>query len=663
MSRARLIITLAALAATLAGALAFALVRAQHQASSTILDSFSARNRFAAKTTSDLMSGSTKQNTQLARELFSGSGSTLRGGLARYQSTGPATDHVVLLNGRGRVLLADPPVRGGLRALLARNPLVRDALRGRFSHSDVMLGRDGAPLFEMAMPFRTPHGRRVWIDSAPAALLQTYVGGYLKAGPGVAGAHGYLLDGRGRVLASSGAAKPGAAVRDRALLAAMADHRAGEVGKRYFAWAPVTHSRWRVVFVAPRATLLAPVEGSGKRITALLFGAFLILLTLSILLAIRSMRRTAELAAAREREAHAVKLAHERLHDALTGLPNRALIQDRLEHALAGLARRRASVGVFFLDLDRFKRVNDSRGHGAGDELLRRVADRLASVVRAGDTVSRFGGDEFVVVCEELRDADDALRVAGRLQEAIVLPLQIAGRELHLTASVGMALQGPADRPTTAEDLITAADAAMYRAKERGRGSVEMFDAELHRHAMERLDIEIGLRKAITRDELVVHYQPIVSPSDGCIRGVEALVRWHRPDHGMVPPLEFIPVAEESGLIAEVGAWVLRRAAADVAAWAGAGLLPEGFTVAVNLSACELADSTLPRTVAAALDESGLPPTMLCLEITESAVMEDPDRALATLGALKELGVELAIDDFGVGHSSLEHVRVCCRSA
>jgi diguanylate cyclase (GGDEF)-like protein len=651
-----MIVAITALAVALAGALALAFVRAHHDARSTILDNFVGRTAFAAKTTSDLMEGSAANTTNLARKLFSGPRSTLGAAVERYASDGPPIDHAFILNARGQVLFAKPAARDGLRGLIARNPLLRDALAGGHSNSDIVRGVRGGPTIEIAVSFRTPNGRRVFGDAADIAVLQTYMGGYLKAGPAVRGAHGYLLDGHGRVLASSGAAKVGARLPDRGLLEALATRRSGEIGRRYFAAAPVAHSRWRVVFVASRSALLAPVQGSSKRITEAVFVGFVLMLALSILLAIRSMRRSAELAASRERETHAVELAHERLHDALTGLPNRALFQDRLEHALAGLARRKANVVVLFLDLDRFKRVNDSRGHGAGGELLRQVADRMQCVLRPTDTVSRFGGDEFLVVCEEIRDAEDAFRLARRLQDAVERPVEIEGREVHLTASVGMVLHGPADRPTAAADLIVAADAAMYRAKQRGRGAIEIFDAELHRRALERLDIEIGLRQAIERDELVVHYQPIVRPADGRIRGVEALVRWDRPGHGMVPPLDFIPVAEESGLIGQVGRWVLRRAAADVTAWGEQGLLPEGFTVCVNLSVRQLSDPSLAQTVVEALCDSGLPATMLCLEITESAITDDPEQALAVLTCLKELGIQLAIDDFGVGHSSLEHI-------
>jgi len=418
----------------------------------------------------------------------------------------------------------------------------------------------------------------------------------------------------------------------------------------------VSGTRWRVLFVAGEMPLLASIEGASKRTSELLFLAFVIVLALAIVLAVRTMGRSAELAAAREREAAALKLAHERLHDALTGLPNRALFEDRLQHALAGLPRRGTSLAVIFFDLDSFKRINDSRGHAVGDELLRTVAQRMRDVVRATDTISRFGGDEFLVLCEDVEDAQVARGLAARVQEAISQPVELDGHHVPLSVTAGIVVHGPSDRPSDAAGLVLAADTAMYRAKQRRRGSIELFDAELDREAMDRLDLELGLRDAVARDELVVHYQPIVTPADGRIQGVEALVRWNRPGHGLVPPMCFIPVAEETGLIVEIGAWILNRAASDVAAWHRAGIVEDGFTLSVNLSARQLGHASLIDDVGAALAKSGLAPSMLCLEITESVVMKDPDLALESLVRLKEVGVGLAIDDFGVGQSSLEHV-------
>jgi diguanylate cyclase (GGDEF)-like protein len=354
-----------------------------------------------------------------------------------------------------------------------------------------------------------------------------------------------------------------------------------------------------------------------------------------------------------ERKRAEIALAHQALHDQLTGLPNRALFYDRLQQALTRLGRSTDAVAVLFCDLDRFKVVNDSLGHDRGDELLCAVAERLNGVLRAGDTAARFGGDEFVVLCEGVAGEDDAIRVAARLAEALDEPFGIADDEVYVRTSVGIALAtSPEARP---EALLRDADAAMYRAKERGGGAYEVFDLEMRDRALRRMSVEHALHRAIERDELRVHYQPLVAMSTGDVVGVEALVRWEHPERGLLGPIEFIPTAEETGLIHELGAWVLQAACAQSAAWSAAG---RPLRMSVNLSARQCHHPDLARLVERMLQETGADPALLCLEVTETAVMDDLDTMAGVLTELKALGLTIAIDDFGTGYSSLRALQM-----
>jgi diguanylate cyclase (GGDEF)-like protein/PAS domain S-box-containing protein len=355
-----------------------------------------------------------------------------------------------------------------------------------------------------------------------------------------------------------------------------------------------------------------------------------------------------------DRKRAQAELAHRALHDPLTGLPNRLLFTDRLEVALARLARRAGAVAILFVDLDRFKLINDSHGHEVGDRVLVETASRLRGILRPSDTLSRFGGDEFTILCEDVSSEVDVSSVAERIAEALAEPFPLADREVFLSASIGIALGR--DGAMSASALLRDADAAMYGAKERGRSRYAIYDGAMRLRGAERLETETALRRAIERDELRVHYQPEVELETGRVVGVEALVRWAHPDRGLVPPGEFIPVAEDTGLIAPIGEWVLREACRQAHAWQGVyGDAP--LRMAVNLSGRQLAHEGLRDTVANALADADLPPELLCLEITESALAEDPDAARETLLSLRRLGVCLAIDDFGVGFSSLSQIR------
>jgi|GEM_PF-586649 len=349
-----------------------------------------------------------------------------------------------------------------------------------------------------------------------------------------------------------------------------------------------------------------------------------------------------------ERALYEERLSQQAFHDALTGLPNRALFQDRLEHALRQRGQR---VGLLFVDLDHFKVVNDSLGHDAGDQLLCDVAQRLAGCLREGDTLARLGGDEFTVLMPDIADAQDAAAVATRIESRLEPPFELPGQSVFVTASIGIAT-GVAQQDRS-EALLRDADAAMYEAKAHGRAGHAVFDPTMHTRAVTRLAIETDLRRAIDNDQLVLHYQPIMWLDGNQIVGVEALVRWRRSDGTLVPPGEFIPVAEETGLIRPVGRWVLHEACQQLARWRSDLPQAAGLSMSVNVSARQLQDASLTEDVESALRESGLDPGSLILELTESAVVENLEGASATLQQLKWMSVQLAMDDFGTGYSSL----------
>jgi diguanylate cyclase (GGDEF)-like protein/PAS domain S-box-containing protein len=361
-----------------------------------------------------------------------------------------------------------------------------------------------------------------------------------------------------------------------------------------------------------------------------------------------------------ERKNAEEELVHQALHDALTGLPNRALFLDRLGLALSRLERRPGLAAVFFLDLDYFKVVNDSLGHSAGDQVLVAVAARLQQSLRDGDTAARLGGDEFAVLCDDLVDEGEALQIAERLGDAVAAePVNLAGREL-VTVSIGVAFATHSgQRP---ESLLRDADAAMYRAKERGRARFELFDAAMRARAVARLETEAALREALDHGHLSLSYQPEVLLVDGTLIGAEALLRWQPGADGEAvkngtPQADLIAVAEETGLIVPIGAWVLGEACRHLAHWREVAPDRAPKRVAVNLSGRQLARPELPDIVEAALSASGMSPSSLCLEITESVLMDDIEGAVAALKSLKAIGVEIAVDDFGTGYSSLAHLR------
>ncbi len=353
------------------------------------------------------------------------------------------------------------------------------------------------------------------------------------------------------------------------------------------------------------------------------------------------------------------QLLHDAFHDALTGLPNRALFVDRLGQA-SERARRRGECqfAVLFLDLDRFKAINDSLGHGAGDRLLTEVARRLEGCLRAGDTVARLGGDEFTVLLEGVEEPSDALRMADRLLERLALPFDLAGtgQTVSVSASVGAALSGFGFAGP--DEILRAANTAMHRAKRLGRGRHQLFDSAMHTHTTRLLRLENDMRGADAREEYEAHYQPIISLASGGVAGFEALVRWRHPERGLVSPGEFIPLSEETGAVTRIDRWVVREACRQARAWQDAdGRGDGGRTVSVNVSARSFLQPDLAEYIERALAEAGLAPTLLNLEITESVLLEEADSVKSVLFRLRDLGVGIHLDDFGTGYSSLNYLR------
>jgi diguanylate cyclase len=347
------------------------------------------------------------------------------------------------------------------------------------------------------------------------------------------------------------------------------------------------------------------------------------------------------------------QLRHLATHDALTGLPNRVLFEDRLAQAIAHADRDRQQCAVMVLDLDRFKLVNDSLGHRAGDELLNEVARRLSGIMRSVDTVARMGGDEFVLIVNSTSDQQDAVELAERAIAALAEPIRISAVDLHIASSIGIAFY-PADG-ATAESLIAHADAAMYCAKQRGRNNVQCFEPSMDRVTRERVKLESELHEAIARQQFELYYQPKVDTATEYVHSAEALIRWRHPERGLIMPNDFIPMAEECGLIVAIGDWVMREACRQCKQWQREGLQP--LRVAVNVTASQFRHGNLLGVIRSAVEDAGLDPRYLELEITESAVMTNPEESTAILEQLSRMGVLVSVDDFGTGYSSMSYLR------
>jgi diguanylate cyclase (GGDEF)-like protein len=337
-------------------------------------------------------------------------------------------------------------------------------------------------------------------------------------------------------------------------------------------------------------------------------------------------------------------------HDPLTALPNRTLLHERLSHALAKAQHYDRHLAVLFVDLDRFKNINDTLGHEAGDLLLQMAAQRMGDCLRGTDTMARQGGDEFVVLMDELTDAGPAAGVSQRILDAMGKPFNVDGQDVHLTASIGISVF-----PEDGRALLKNADIAMYCAKDKGRNNYQFYSTQFDKHSVERLSLEASLHRALDRNEFTLHYQPKVDIATGQISGMEALLRWQHPELGWIQPARFIPLAEESGLIQKIGGWVLKTACAQNRAWQKQGMRP--LRVAVNLSSHQFAGDSVLQDVEIALQESGLEATNLELEITESAAMHNPEQTASILRQLKNLGTHISVDDFGTGYSSLAYLK------
>ena len=355
-----------------------------------------------------------------------------------------------------------------------------------------------------------------------------------------------------------------------------------------------------------------------------------------------------------ERKTYETRLTHQATHDTLTGLPNRALFRDRLQQAVRYAERERAKVSIVFIDLDNFKYINDSLGHEAGDALIRIMAQRLKSCVRDSDTVARLGGDEFVLLLQGAPFDDERVSIAmSRILSEVRKPVDVRGRELTVTCSIGISVC-PEDG-NDVDALLKHADAAMYQAKQAGRDNFQFFTSSINQRVLDRMDLEHRLRGALERSEFLLHYQPKLDLRSGMVVGTEALISWRAPQQGLVSPSRFIPLAEETGLIEPIGEWVLETACRQAQLWRERGFRP--LTVAVNVSPRQFRDAGLPQLVENILKKTGVTPSMIELEITETCLAHDSEKFIATLKTLKGLGVQIAIDDFGVGYSSMAYLK------
>jgi diguanylate cyclase (GGDEF)-like protein/PAS domain S-box-containing protein len=349
------------------------------------------------------------------------------------------------------------------------------------------------------------------------------------------------------------------------------------------------------------------------------------------------------------------QLLYDAFHDGLTGLANRALFMDHLQMTIArGRSRHSNHYAVLFLDLDRFKIINDSLGHAKGDELLKFIARRLESCIRTGDLVARLGGDEFVILLTELVEANEVILVAERILEELKTPFNLGGREIYITTSIGITLSESGH--TRAEDMLRDADIAMYRAKAKGRAQYQVFNQEMHEDASKQLQIETEMRRALEKGEFCLYYQPIVQLESNRLVGVEALVRWNHPTRGTVSPMEFIPAAEENGLILPLGSWILSESCRQLREWQKRNPLASRLTVSINLSFKQFSQLDLVREVSSIIEKTGVDPRCLKFEVTESHIMENSEIAVAIMNRLREIGAEISLDDFGTGYSSLSYL-------
>jgi diguanylate cyclase (GGDEF)-like protein len=572
----------------------------------------------------------------------------------RQQST-----YLVLVDPAGRVLARSRGFTAQARADLAQSAALALVRAGHPYGLGNVLPYGTTGVINFAVAFRTPFGKRFLLTGMQPRVLGSFLDGELRRIPGVRGSHNYVIDGHDVVVASTNPARPiGYRFRSPDQLKALSQP-SGTFNGRYYDQTRLAHSTLRIMLAAPTGPLFASVTGWRQWLPWLIFAAFAAVAAAALLFGGRLvLSAETELRDANalletvneQLEATNEALAHDALHDPLTGLPNRSLFMDRLEQVLQR-SKRDAAIGcaVLFVDLDRFKLVNDSLGHAVGDQLLIAVAARLEAVLRPGDTVARLGGDEFALLLDGVTSQHDATAVADRLHAALDESINVSTHALRVGASIGISLRTPS---ISAADLLRNADIAMYEAKRRGRDSYAIFDDTMHRRVVDRLARENELRRAVDQSLVAVHYQPIVDLATGRIRHLEALARWPS-GWSEVAPHEFIPIAEESGLIRPLGRHVMRTALSDLAAWRRAGILSDEVTVSVNISRRQLDDPRLPEHILAAIEEADLPADALRLEITESTLMQEPERMQRIVADVFGRGVGLHLDDFGTEYSSL----------
>lgn len=631
------VVALVACALLIVGALSYIQLRTERTAADELIDRFRERAEFASDFVDTAFVQSAASVEAAARRLLARERASEHS-LARFmRAAAPEDAYAVLADASGSVVATFPaglPAEG-----IADTGAIEAALAdGEFTGG--IIETPAGPGLEVAVRFPGREGPRVIVDAIDAAPLDEFFDQFLAGVPNLDGGRGYVVDEDGEVVGSSGSERPGKQLEDHALARALEQGATtgtyGEGDGSRFVTAAIPRSNLNVVLTAPEATLLSPADAAAN-LGWILVGVVTLIGVAAVALLIQHLNRQRVLATAQAR-----------LHDPLTGLPNRARLTAELAAALPEL--NGGVLAVIAVGLDRFGRVNESLGAGTGDRVLVEVAARLTTSIGPGRTVARLGGDEFAIVLPAVEGLDDADAVIGRVQAALREPVRVDHRELVMRASFGVALATRDDE--RAEVVIAAAGEGLARAKRTGR-EIAYAEPDRREQTRRRLQLESDLRHALVRDQLAVYYQPIVALADGSITGAEALLRWEHPELGPIPPAEFIPLAEEAGLIGSLGEFVLVSAAREAADWRQGD---RALTVHVNLSAKQLVDPALYLAAADALAESRLDPDRLYLEVTETAILEDPQLARQHLEELRRLGVHLSLDDFGVGYSSLRHI-------
>lgn len=622
---------------------AVALVRSQADARDDLIERFEERAG-TARNISTLILDSYDNAAEAGKASFSEerpSRSSLIGYM-RAVGRAPTESYVALLDESGRILLSLPPS-------LSRDPslmeqvAVRKALAGEPFMGPVT-GSPIGPVTIQGTPFETPHGVRITAEGLPVSEFGAVFNQYLKTLVAIDGERAFLMDSNGRMLGSSEGGKPGGKIADRTLLDELAGAPSGSFGedRTRYTTVPIAGTDFRFVVTVTEADLFAPLADSAL-ISWLLYAAYALVLLTGLALLVSSLNRRRAAAVESERAAGRTRVLRERLSDRVTGLPNKASFTDSVERALANRPGGEP-VAVLLMDIQRFKRINEAFGHRAGDEILRQIAARIGARLLEGDVLARIGSDHFGILRRTLRGEEEAETLAETVQRAALVPFRTAGTDVRISVTIGIAV---ASASASADSIMSDADTALDHARSRGEPFAVLGEGAAAR-VQDRLVLESELRDAMVSDQLVLHYQPVIELETGRATGFEALVRWKHPSRGLLRPIEFVPLAEETGLILELGEWVLGAACRQAAAWRWAG---HSVHMDVNLSAIQLREQGIATTVSAALAGSGLEPHALVLEVTETALAED-ERVISALTELRELGAKIAIDDFGVGYSS-----------